>query len=143
MSIAYPASTQEHQRIKNAGRAVTNAWHSWLNRNQPAPDPAAVAQERAEIETGQAAYLAGIEEGDPILSTLARQGWRHAQRDYKRGAELHRDGFFQAFPHLKLADYSLGFQAGYRAAQAAAELAAIRAEMDSPFYSGRMEEVGA
>lgn len=73
----------------------------------------------AEIEAGKAAFLAGIDYADPVLSKIARQGWQHAQRRYNDGRRLVGSGLVENGT-VSLADAAL--RAGYEDALTAQRL---------------------
>lgn len=73
----------------------------------------------AEIEAGKAAFLAGIDYADPVLSAKARQGWQYAERRYQDGRRLVGSGMVESGV-VSLTDAAL--RAGYEDALTAQRL---------------------
>lgn len=67
---------------------------------------------QAELDAGSAAYLAGVAYDDSILSTVARQGWLAAERNWQNGYRCGYDGV--AEPSVDSPSRSLrkGWEAG-------------------------------
>lgn len=51
-----------------------------------------LAEVRAEVDAGAAAYMAGIAYDDPILTDIQRQSWLITQDSWRLGVKLFRDG---------------------------------------------------
>lgn len=72
----------------------------------------------AEIEAGKAAFLAGIDLDDAILTKSGRIGWQGAQRDYNNGYRFFDSG-------MPLDTTNRALRAGWEAARMDAALAGM------------------
>lgn len=67
---------------------------------------------QAELDAGAAAFLAGVDYGDPILSTTARQGWQAAKRNWENGYRCGYDGVLEPDVNHPSRSLRKGWEAG-------------------------------
>lgn len=86
-----------------------------VERNRAEAEQAKRNEVQAELDAGAAAFLAGIDINDAILSKLARQGWEAAERNFKRGWLLGYDDVMEISPSHPSRSLRKGWEAGQSA----------------------------
>jgi hypothetical protein len=121
----YPATTRDHIRQRTLGRRIRAAWEQFCTGYEP-PTPAEAAADHAlvaaELEAGAAAFLAGIAEGDAILTKLGRQGYANARRQWNNGRRLARTDILAKFPS-QWGTWTAATRQGYEAGRMEASIA--------------------